>query len=154
MKKLILLISSIYFICSCQSQSIFKIVPFKVLNYLDTTKENNRVSITKMDVFLIKDYRDTKNFDKYLSNYINKHKASDYKRYANYLMVFYRETERTNLKGNSYSTDIVKKYSRMEDMVRGAIWVNGKLIGIEKFEDGQPVLDDSDTSVTIRDIKD
>lgn len=122
------------------------------MNRLDTSSYLGKTSVSRTDYYLVEHYKDNDTYNKYIDSFANKWKVAKYS-YYNYTMVFYKETENTNLKGNLLKSNIIDKYTNQDDLIYDFIWSEGKYLMKNKYKDGKYVLKPDDKKVIIEDIK-
>ena len=90
---------------------------------------------TRIEVFLIKNYRNDRNSDQYIDDYVLKN-SSNRKRYLQYHMLFMKESEKTNLQAIRESLKPNgKSLQNEDDLIYGYEWGDhGKVFKKEKSD--------------------
>jgi len=108
---------------SCKAQTV-KIIPLPMLTEIDSIIHDGRVSTYRTDYFLVK--ANSVNNDS-LRIFVDNHLDSDFLKYNQYDMKFYKESESLNLEAIKR---FKQKYKAVEDEtpIITYSWFDGKLI--------------------------
>ena len=147
------------YICFClilsgcsYSQNTSSIIPLKILNYVDTTIDRGEQIISKTDFFLVQNFQDGKLTEDYIDKFVETHKDSNLNKYAQYTIVFYKESERTTLANITANKRIIDRYSQENDWIYSYRWSNGKFLSKWEIRDGELV--DPKDNIIIENIPD
>lgn len=153
MSKKISIVLIVIGLVACRQQGLkINIVPFSVLNRVDTIAHNGKNYLDKSDYFLVDGYQDTELNNRVIDNYIFNHVGKDYRIYGQYSIIVCRKSKKTNLNGNPDESSPIDRYSAPEDMLLEYIWHDGKFSSRHKYRDGAYIIDPKN-KVKITDLK-
>jgi hypothetical protein len=115
--KYLILILLFAGIDTCSGNKKVVIKPFTVMNRLDTSEFQGKTVVNRIDYYLVEHYRDNERYNHYIDSFANKIKPANYSSYSNCKIVFYKESQETNLKGVPYDSSIIDRYTSQDDLL-------------------------------------
>lgn len=113
------------------------IIPFSLLNREDSLIDRGKTLYYKSEYFLIRNYSDDQESEKIIQNFVNENKSSDLGNYTQYDMVFYKESEITNIHHLQEHPRDLDRYSQQHDLLFDFMWSEGKFLKRYKYKDGK-----------------
>ena len=131
------------------------IVSLPALSWTDTLKGDTGVRLAKFDYYLVKcDGFDSSGIRAGIDRFARNIQATQPNSYAQYNMLFFKESEETNEKNLVADKDIIDAYSTKHDLIYEFVWNYNELIGIYKYSNGLIInpestirIDDANSSV-------
>jgi hypothetical protein len=108
-----------------------------MLNYIDTTIFKGRLTINRIDYYLVEDYSDNKHTEHLIDSFAYKNKHVNINDYGLYKMFFYKKSAKTNPKNLSENPRDLYRYSQDHDLIFMYNWINGKFAGRYKLKNGE-----------------
>jgi hypothetical protein len=148
MKKIILLGFTFSFLMiSCITKKI-NFVPLEKFNRYDSLdSENGKVIYHKSDYYIVENFQGFKQSESTIDSFINTLNIEKFKKVSDYQIVFYKASNKTNLKNLSENPRDLDRYSQDNDMILIYYWVNGKFLGKTKWKNGEIFSPSSDIIV-------
>lgn len=132
------IVSFLLTIISCKStDETLSIIPFQMQNSVDSIMNGNDVVIDKFDYFLVQNYSSNNIVAEDIRHYAELNKAADYKKFTHYKMLFYKNSNRTNIKNINRNPKIADRYVMEDDLIYQLEWQNGIFFKMTKFVNGQ-----------------
>lgn len=140
------------FICCLQwgcsrSQQPISIVPLPMLHYTDSTMDRGKQVIYKSEFYLVKNFREDKTTEALIDRFVNYKKDKQFQKYSDYKMIFYKESDQTNLKNILANRRIIDRYSQENDWIYCYKWSNGKFLSRWKIRNGEIIDPKNDIKV-------
>ncbi|WP_295650169.1 hypothetical protein [uncultured Mucilaginibacter sp.] len=134
--------------CSGHAQKlIFTHVP--LLTSIDTSSVSGKISISKQECYLIENFTEDSISVKTVDDFVNTHKDSVLKKYANYYITFYKKSSQTNIENIRKNKRIIDRYSFDNDLIYNYFWAQGKFICRFRYKNGE--LIDPKNNITVKD---
>lgn len=131
----------------CSGSSEISIIPLEILDYIDTSTTNGKKF--KSDHFLVSGYVDDKRSQIIIDSFIIKHKKDYPIKFYQYDMIFYKESNKTNIKNILANPKFTDGYAVWPDLIFSYSWSNGKLVSTLKWKNGDIV---SEGKIRVEDI--
>lgn len=122
------------------------IVQIPSITFIDTVNGNS----VKAEYFIIQNFSENLTTTRAIDSFISYNLGDNHKKYIQYDMIFYKESNETTLANVIADRKIIDRYSQNHDLVYSFSWMKGKLIKKFRFKNGKIV--DPDSSVIIEDI--
>lgn len=122
------------YIC-CKKKELI-IVPIESLNSTRTVNKEGKNYINKTNYFLVKGYDNHQTAIEAVNKFIVSHKDTDYARYDNYSMFFYKESDQTTIENIKTNPKIIDRYSNENDLLYDFLWNKGKFIKMFRHKGG------------------
>lgn len=119
---------------NCKQTSEISIVPLSMFNYTDTIMDRGKLIISKGEYFLVKEYTDNMKNESLIDSFAHKNTAVGISNYANYSMLFYKESGQTNIKHLKEHPKDIDRYSRDHDWIYEYSWLYEKFIGKKRLK--------------------
>ena len=132
---------------SCRGpQRKISIIPLHKLDITDSTVIDGKKLIARAEYYLVKEYSETKNVDKYIDSFVAKRKVAGLDKYTDYSIFFYKESSQINEKTiDELQKKVIDRYSNEDDEIYHYMWSDGAFIAKYKFKNG--VIINSDIKV-------
>ncbi len=133
----ILFIFIIAFFTSCTvRQSNIAVIPLEKFTSVDTIVFKGKKVMHKTASFIISNWKEDKKSLHALDCFVISSIDSNIYSYGQYTMIFYKESDITNIRHLSENPRDLDRYSQDNDMIYNYIWFNGKLSMISEIKDG------------------
>lgn len=136
--KYIVVVVIITLFCSCKNDGEeIEIIPFTLLNEEKTSVDRGDTLYFKSEYFLIRNYHDGNDLDTMLQKFVDSHIDSTIKKYTQYDIVFYKESEITNEAHLKQRPRDLDRYSQQHDLLFDYCWRNGSFSRRYEYKNGQ-----------------
>lgn len=126
-----------YLMISCITKKI-NFVPLEKFNRYDSLdSENGKVIYHKSDYYIVENFQGFKQSESTIDSFINTQNIEKFKKVSDYQIVFYKASNKTNLKNLSENPRDLDRYSQDNDMILIYSWMNGKFLGKTKWKNGE-----------------
>lgn len=154
MKRLLVLATLLLFLIQgCFSQSKSKVIfeKINIYNKVDTSYINDKMSTFYIEYYIISNYKDSKEIDSLVTDFVLKNNQNNFLRYDSYNMLFYKKSHISNKTHLEDSPRDLDRYSQDNDWVYDFSWRGKrKEYVISKYKNGKIV--DSKPKVMVSDI--
>ncbi|MDB5132764.1 MAG: hypothetical protein JWR02_2513 [Mucilaginibacter sp.] len=153
MKYLTICFALFISLCSCLNAGRkMSVISLRMMDTVVSYKDNGKtISSNKFEYFLIKDYRNNRESQAYIDNFSKKNKNPEFKKYTYYHMIFYKESDETNIESiRRYIQAKGNFYQNLDDLIYTYDWYNGKFLARYKFDNGKII--ESKSRVTIKNV--
>jgi hypothetical protein len=136
--------------CSNNERSV-SIIPLSFLNYQDTIIDRGHFLPIKMEFYLVKNFYDNPEIEKYIDSFARSTDINQIKIYSDYIMKFYKESSQTNVENIKRNRKIIDRYSQSHDQIYNYRWRFGNGPSITKIRNGKSVGDKR--KIEIKDVE-
>ena len=118
------------------------IVPLKQFDSEGKIIIKDYVSLDKDENFIIQNYKDLEDIEAKVDSIALSKWDSTIAKYDNYSIVFFKESDETNIEALRDNPRNMYRYSQERDMIYWFRWSKGKFMGKMKFVDGKEIKGD------------
>jgi hypothetical protein len=136
--------------CTHNSSQI-SAIPIQILDYADTVKLGDLITTDKSNNFLVENFSDTKENEKYLDTFAFERKDKNFEEYTNYSIVFYKKSSITTIKNIKANPRIIDRYSQENDLIYKYVWIRGKFSNKYKYKNGI-IVNSKIKNISIEDV--
>lgn len=121
---------------------------------IDTIYSDNQLRVYKSKKYLIQGYGDDKNIEAVIDSFAFKERRDDVQSYTQYTLVFYKESQETNIENIKKNSKVLDRYSQNHDMIFTYEWWGDTNLTKHKFRNGELIEPDEQGKLTIESIPD
>lgn len=137
---LVLCLFTVFFLSGCKNNKPIVIQQFYPFNKMaDTSLDRGNVRTYKEEYFLVSNFKDDEKSLFSIDSFVYKHISAELLKFNTYVMVFYKESSRTNLKKISENPRELDRYSAEHDLIFDYIWLDAKFDGRLRIKDGERI---------------
>lgn len=133
------------FLCSC-SQKPLQFIPLSQFDKVDTSITKGRFTL-KYRNFIVEYYRDNETSLAAIDSFVNLNIDTNYTKYENYIYVFYKSSDVTNVDHLKSDPRDLDRHSQQNDWIYTYTWSRGTFLGRERIEGGRIVGTNADIRI-------
>lgn len=138
---------------SCSNaQKKLIIVPLHSLENIDTSQFRGKMAISKMSFYLVQGYKNNKVTERSIDDFVHRNKDSNWLNYSQYQVIFYKESNETNVKNIKAFPRVIVRYSQDHDWIYSYKWSDGQFLYKWKIKNGKIIKPKQ--SIRLEDIPD
>lgn len=118
---------------ACRQKELF-FLPLSLHEKVDSSIARS----SRVQYFIVRGFSNDKECLRQVDAFAEKSKSSDYANFPQYEIVFYKESDQTNLNNIAKDPRVIDRYSQEHDEVLSYKWSNGKFISRQTIKDGMP----------------
>ena len=133
-------------LCSC-SQKPLQFVALTQFDRVDTSLTKGNRPTLRYYNFIVENYRDNDASSESIDSFVNAKVDTNFMNYENYILVFYKSSDKTNIEHLKEDPKDLDRYSQQNDWIYTYTWSRGLFLGREKIMGGRIVNSNADIRI-------